>query len=409
MVLQSRADSARRTFMLAGAAGFLCFGAWSPLALVFYTLHMHLPVVGVGTSMTAGTVGGVLASTWAAGHLSDKYGPLRTQSMGALLQAVAEIMVMTPCHSLAVPASVAFVGVVGNTMYFTADTESVRRVARNAQECDKLFGWMASARLVSFGIGAGVGGLVLLLSKRFPSAWYVCIIACAGVLALVALTMWSLRRVDDQWVPYEDAEPCADDPPSYRDVVRQAPFMVFIFGQFSVAVVTLGQNMILALYILSVDLPRWSIPASITLGCVLSGVSPLLATRYASRLGKVRVLIVSSVGMAMGFALILLSGLVGVAAGIAVLLIGMVVFGAADGINAALGQATALSFAPKHLSGRHSSLQALSWTSGSIVAPALYTALLSANHFAPWVFGIAMAGATTVMYGWVRNRVPSGG
>ncbi|MBS9534658.1 MFS transporter [Mycobacterium sp. M1] len=397
--------SARRRFMGAGAMGFLAFGVWAPLALVFYTVYRGFSVAGTGAALTVGAGAAAVLSIRPAGVLSDRIGPLRAQSLGAVLQAIGAALTAAPVHSLALPAVVAFIGGAGNNIFFTADTEGIRRVSADTEQCDRMFAQMASARLVSFGLGAGFGGLVLMFERRHPWLWVAGVESCAVVLIAVAVVFWTLRHVDDTWIPYGDTEKCDDDPPSYASVLAETPFMVFVFGQFGVALVTMGLDSVLALYVLAVGLPRWSVPLSTAVACAVAAAVPLVVHRLAKRFGSVPMLMVAALAGAAAFVGYYLSGAVGLTAGVVVLTVASGLFGAADGTGAALGTAVALSFAPRHLSGRHASIHSASWSVGGVLAPMAYTTLFAGHASAPWLFSAGLMLLTFTAYAWVRRLV----
>ena len=394
---------ARRRFMTAGALGFLAFGVWAPLTVVFYTVHRGLPVAATGAALTAGAGTAAVLAIRPAGLLSDRIGPFATLTIGATVQALGAALTAVPVQSLALPALTAFLGSAGNSVFFTADTEAIRRVSADQRQCDRMFAQMASARLISFGLGAGFGGLVLMFEQRWPWLWVAGVETCAVVLAAVALLCATLRHIDDGWVPFDDTERCTDPPPSYTEVLRQSGFMVFVFGQFGVALVTIGLDSVLALYVLAVRLPRWSVPASTALACLVAAGAPMLAHRTAHRFGRLPVLTVAALLAAAAFGGYALAAVFGTA----VLIIAAVAFGAADGVGAALGSAVALSFAPRHISGRHASIHAGAWSLGGVLAPLVYTALFARHPVVPWLFSVALMLATAAAYAWARGTASS--
>lgn len=391
--------------MGAGALGFLAFGVWGPLSLVFYTVYRGFSVAGTGTALTVGAGAAAALSIRPAGVLSDRIGPLRAQTIGAALQAVGAAVTAAPVDSLALPAAVAFIGGAGNNIFFTADTEGIRRVSADQEQCDRMFAQMASVRLVSFGLGAGFGGLILMFEKRLPWLWIAGVESCAVAFVAVAAVCWTLKHIDDTWVPYGDTKRCDDAPPSYRSVLRQAPFMVFVFGQFGVALVTMGLDSILALYVLAVGLPRWTVPLSTAAACAVAAAVPLVVHRMAKRFGSVPMLMAAALAGAVSFVGYHLAGEVGLTAGVVVLTAASCLFGAADGTGAALGTAVALSFAPRHLSGRHASIHAASWSVGGVLAPMTYTVLFAQHTAAPWLFSVGLMLLTFTAYAGVRRLV----
>lgn len=181
-----------------------------------------------------------------------------------------------------------------------------------------------------------------------------------------------------------------------------------VLRQFLVAVVTIGLDTVLALYVIQVGLPRWSIAVSVALSCAISGIVPLIAVKMYKRFGKVSIITASAAVCAVSMIGYAFAGYVGALYGVALLLSSALLFGAADGINAALGNAIALAFAPKHLSGSHSAWVSGSWNVGNVIAPMLYTTLLYTGVYVPWLFGAVVMTVATAVYWSVRKYVPVG-
>lgn len=394
----------QKTFMGFGALGFIAFGTWVPLMLVFYVVYVGLPIAGTGLAITVGAFAAVVSTTHLAGKASDRFGAFRTLSFGAVGQALAASMTLIPLHGLALPAMVTFIGTVGNGFYFTADTEAIRRISADEKQSDQMFSWMASVRVIGFGLGAGIGGVVLLFEEHRPWLWFLTFGGVSLCMAIASIGMFSLRHIDVSWIPHGFEEAVHDKPPTMREAICNPAFGVFIFGVTAVSIVTLMMDNVLALYVIGANIPIWTIPSCITLACAMSAVTPFAVPRLSEHFGKLTVLVVAAFICAAAYAGFGFTAFVGSVSAVIMLMSASTVYGVADGIAAALTNAVAISFAPKHLSGSHAAWHSAAWQIGSVVAPALSMRMLKWHIAAPWFLGTALACVSGFAYLWTRSK-----
>src|SRR5262249_33549429 len=106
--------------------------------------------------------------------------------------------------------------------------------------------------------------------------------------------------VDEIWLPDRDSF-AADNLPRYRDVLRQRWFMVFIGGLFVVALVTVGMDVTLPVYLLSLGLPRWSSTVSYLVICILMVLAAQVIGHLSRIVGELRLLIGATVSLAAAY------------------------------------------------------------------------------------------------------------
>jgi hypothetical protein len=226
----------------------------------------------------------------------------------------------------------------------------------------------------------------------------------AGISLVSAVLFWSLRYVDDMSLP---AAGVPAEPPRYRDVLRQGRFMVFIGGTFVMALVFVGMDVTLAVYLLSLGLPRWSAAVCCLVMCVLIGLAVQVVRWLSGVVGQLRLLICATIILATAYLVfIALTAVHGTTSLLLVLAPGLILFSIAAAIANSLAGNVMLSFAPAASSGRHGSLLHTAWALASTVAPGVYARLFTVARTLPWGFSAALLLVSAAPYTAVHRSRP---
>jgi hypothetical protein len=403
----ARADrvlAARRRFVAVAVLGMVGHGIWVPLMFLFFTLGRGLPLAGSGTAVTVGGCVALVFGTTVTWRVVDRIGPFRTKALAGVCDVPAFVGYLIT-HNLAEVAVFSALAAAADSLFFAADPEAVRRISIDAQQRVHTFAMLTSLRVMGFGLGAVLATLGLVVDVGSGWVWNVMVMFIAGINLVSAVLFWSLRHVDDIWSPGEGD--VTAEPPRYRDVLGQGWFMVFIGGTFVVALVTVGMDVTLPVYLLSVGLPRWSATVSYLVICIVIALAAQLVRRLSQVVGQLPLLIGSTVLLAAAY--LVLIGLTVVHGRVALLLVlaaGLVLFSLADATSNALASNVMLCFAPAASSGRHASLQQTAWALASTVAPGVYARLFAVARTSPWGFSAVLLVVSVAAYTAVHRSKP---
>jgi len=189
--------SSRTALLTALGADNAGSGLFLPVALLYVTRDVGLPLGAAGTVVALGTVAG-LAVPPVAGHLGDRIGPRRVV-VGAELGAVTYLA----ARGAAAVAAAAVLLAAGQQLFYSSLFALISDVAGDGPK-DRPFAVAAMVRSACFGLGglAAAG----LLSMAGPGAYRIAVAVdavsfavCALLLALLvsypgALEAWAGRR-----------------------------------------------------------------------------------------------------------------------------------------------------------------------------------------------------------------------
>ncbi|MDE9473189.1 MFS transporter [Xenorhabdus bovienii] len=128
-------------------------GIWRPIAIFYLVLVQELNIVEVGLAMTIGAIIALLIAGFPAGLLADKLGPSHSTLIGSLLRFIAfpwMIVVSTPWQ---ITVIVMFVS-IGERIFWCANPAAIRILfpAKNTQL--NVFAIINSCRNIGLGCGA---------------------------------------------------------------------------------------------------------------------------------------------------------------------------------------------------------------------------------------------------------------
>jgi hypothetical protein len=400
-----RLPAARRRFVAVAVLGTIGQGIWVPMMFLFFTLGRGFPLAGSGTAVTAGGCVGLVFGTTVTWRVVDRIGPFRTKALAGVCDVPAFVGYLIT-NNLAEVAAFSALAAMAASLFFAADPEAVRRISLDEQQRLHTFALLASLRVIGFGLGAVLATLGLVLDVDAGWVWDVMVMLIAAMNLVSAVLFWSLRYVDDIWVPDDNGDVTAE-PPRYRDVLRQGRFMIFVGGTFVVAMVVIGMDVTLPVYLLSLGLPRWSATVSYLVICVLIALAARVVHRLADVVGQLRLLISATIILATAYVVFIgLTAVHGTTRLLLVLALGLILFSLAHTISNTLASNVMLSFAPAASSGRHASLLHTAWALASTVAPGIYARLFTVARTLPWGYSAALLLVSGMAYTAVHRSRP---
>jgi MFS family permease len=164
-------------------------GLFLPVALLYVTRDVGLPLAAAGTVVALGTVAG-LAVPPAAGHLGDRIGPRRVVVGAELLQALGAVTYLAARGAVGVAAAAVLLA-AGQQLFYSSLFALISDVAGDGPK-DRPFAVAAMVRSACFGLGglAAAG----LLSVAGPGAYRIAVAVDAVSFAVCALVLALLVR-----------------------------------------------------------------------------------------------------------------------------------------------------------------------------------------------------------------------
>lgn len=179
-----RVMSSRTALLAALGADNAGSGLFLPVALLYVTRDVGLPLATAGTVVALGTVAG-LAVPPVAGRLGDRVGPRRVVVWAELLQALGAVTYLAARGAAAV-AVAALLLAAGQQLFYSSLFALISDVAGDGPK-DRPFMVAAMVRSACFGLGglAAAG----LLSVAGPAAYRVAVAVDAASFAVCALLL----------------------------------------------------------------------------------------------------------------------------------------------------------------------------------------------------------------------------
>ena len=184
----------RNRIVLLAALGADNFGSglFLPVALLYVTRVVGLPLAAAGTAVAAGTVAG-LAVPPVAGRLVDRVGPRRVVVGAELLQAHGAAVYLAAHGSVAVMVAAVLLA-AGQQLFYSSLFSLISDVAGSGPK-DRPFAVAAMVRAACFSMGGLAAGA--LLSVAGQAAYRIAVIADAASFLLCALLLAMLVRLPD--------------------------------------------------------------------------------------------------------------------------------------------------------------------------------------------------------------------
>lgn len=369
-------------------------GLFLPLALVYVTQVVGVPLVMAGTAVTLGTVGGLVVPPL-AGRLVDRVGPRAVVIVAQLLQAAGAGGYLLADGAGPVVAAAVLLA-TGQQLFYSSLFVLIADVAGDVPK-DRPFAEVGMVRAGCFGLGGLMAG-ALLTWLGTGGYWILLVLdavtffVAASVLALFVQLARPHRQACERSVK----------------VLRDRPYLALILfsGLFGLSL----EFFLIGTPVFVLDRlhgPAWLPGAILALLTVLTSVGGTLALRLTARLSRITAM---RAGSALFAAWCLVSlGVLLVPDGwrVVYLLGSTLIFAAGDLVFGPRSGALAEAAAPPVARGRYLAAYQYAFTVAQVLAPAV-VALFSVADWLPWVLVGACAGLAVAGLGTLGSRLPAG-
>ncbi|HET6708813.1 MFS transporter [Amycolatopsis sp.] len=368
-------------------------GLFLPLALVYVTRVVGVPLAVAGTAVTLGAVG-ALAVPPLAGRLVDRVGPRAVVIGAQLLQAAGAGAYLVADGAGSVVAAAVLLS-AGQQLFYSSLFVLIADVAGDGPK-DRPFAQVGMVRAACFGLGGLAAGA--LLTWLGDSAYRVALVvdvltffAAAMLLAFFVRLARPHRQVCERSVR----------------VLRDRPYLALIVfsGLFGLSL----DFFLIGTPVFVLDRlhgPAWLPGVLLALLTLLTSVGGTLALRLTARLTRIAAM---RLGSALFAAWCLVSlGVLVVPEGwrVGYLLVATLVFAAGDLVFGPRSGALAEAAAPPVARGRYLAAYQYAFTVAQVIAPAV-VALFSVADWLPWVLVGACAGVAVAGLGKLGSRLPA--
>jgi MFS family permease len=369
-------------------------GLFLPLALVYVTQVVGLPLVMAGTAVTLGAVGGLVIPPL-AGRLVDRVGP-RTVVIGAqVLQAAgAGAYLFADSAGLVVAATVLLAA--GQQLFYSSLFVLIADVAGDVPK-DRPFAEVGMVRAASFGLGGLVAGA--LLTWLGTTGYRIALAVDAATFFVAASILACFVHL---------ARPHREHGERSVRVLRNRPYLALILfsGLFGLSL----DFFLIGMPVFVLDRlhgPAWLPGAILALLTVLTSLGGTLALRLTARLSRIAAMRAGSALFAAWCLVSLGVLLVPDEWHVVYLLVSTLVFAAGDLVFGPRSGALAEAAAPPVARGRYLAAYQYAFTVAQVIAPAV-VALFSVADWLPWVLVGSCAGLAVAGLGALGSRLPAG-
>jgi MFS family permease len=400
-VLLSSSDLRRNRGALLVALGVdnLGSGSFLPVALLYVTRVVGLPLAVAGTVVAAGTVAG-LGVPPAAGRLIDRVGPLRVVVAAEVVQALGALAYLAARGTAGVVAAAVLLA-AGQQLFYSSLFSLIADVAGDGPK-DRPFAVAGMVRAACFSAGGLAAGGLLTLAG--PAAYRIGVIADAVSFAVCALLLALLVRVPRP--ARRDAGGGVRAGAARRGPLSDPPFLAVIaatgLAALSVDFFLSGMSV----YVLGELHGRpWLPGATLALSAGLSGAGGTAALRVTRRLRRTTTMALGA-GLYVAWCGACLAALAvppgwrpaDLLAATAVMALACLAFQRANALAEAV--------APTAARGRYLAAFQYAFTVPGVIAPAV-VALYSVTVWLPWLLVAASAAAAAVLVRWLSGRLPA--
>lgn len=351
-------------------------GLFLPLAILYATRVIGLPLSAAGTAIAIGTFAGVLVPPL-AGRLVDRIGPRPVVIAAQLLQAAGAGVYLT-ANGLGLTVAAALLLALGQQSFYSALFALIADASEDGPR-DNAFARVAMVRSASFGFGALVAGALLVNVGRTGLRTAVGVDALSFVVAAAVLAVLVVAR------PHRAAGQPADFTEHLGGVLSNRPYLALIALTALVALTTDFFLIGLPVYLLDeLHAPGWLPGAALAGLTVITSTCAAAVVRATDRLSR-------TTTMALGAATYTVWSLVTLAAVLVrAPLLPAWIFGttlilaAASLLFGARTNALAEAAAPRASRGRHLAAFQYAFTAAGIVAPAVVS-LFAVAVWLPWL------------------------
>jgi MFS family permease len=369
-------------------------GLFLPLALVYVTQVVGVPLAMAGTAVTLGTVGGLVVPPL-AGRLVDRVGPRAVVIGAQLLQAAGAGAYLLADGAGPVVAAAVLLS-TGQQLFYSCLYVLIADVAGDVPK-DRPFAEVGMVRAGCFGLGGLVAGA--LLTWLGAGGYRIALLLDVATFVVAASILAFFVQL---------ARPHRQDGEGSARVLRDRPYLALILfsGLFGLSL----DFFLIGTPVFVLDRlhgPAWLPGAILALLTVLTSVGGTLALRLTAHLSRITAM---RAGSALFAAWCLVSlGVLLVPDGwrVVYLLASTLVFAAGDLVFGPRSGALAEAAAPPVARGRYLAAYQYAFTVAQVLAPAV-VALFSVANWLPWVLVGACAGLAVAGLGMLGSRLPAG-
>ena len=368
-------------------------GLFLPLALVYVTQVVGVPLAVAGTAVTLGTVGGLVVPPL-AGRLVDRVGP-RVVVIGAqLLQAAGAGAYLLADGAGPVVAAAVLLS-TGQQLFYSSLFVLIADVAGDVPK-DRPFAEVGMVRAGCFGLGGLVAGA--LLTCLGAGGYRIALLLDVATFFVAASILALFVRL---------ARPREQHRERSVKVLRDRPYLALILfsGLFGLSL----EFFLIGTPVFVLDRmhgPAWLPGAILALLTVLTSVGGTLALRLTAHLSRITAMRAGSALFAVWCLVSLGVLLVPDGWRVAYLLASTLIFAAGDLVFGPRSGALAEAAAPPVARGRYLAAYQYAFTVAQVLAPAV-VALFSVADWLPWVLVGTCAGLAVAGLGMLGSRLPA--
>ncbi|MEO3778477.1 MFS transporter [Micromonospora sp. B11E3] len=393
----SARGSMRLRYMTAMVVDATGSGMYLPISLLYFHHVTGLPIVQVGTIMSAAALLS-LVSNPVAGILVDRLGARAVVIGGYLLRAAG--FASYPLVDSPVPMFFAVAVVALGDGSFPPSIQSlVAEIARGADR-DRLIAAQRSLR----NAGLGLGGLLAAAALGWGSdVAYQAIVLTSGAAFLVTA---GLMRTIAAPPPAHDSS--ARVRRGYRLVFRNRPFLALTLLNVPTAFGYMVLSVSLPVYVTQ-DLGAPNSIVGVLYAVNTIGIAALQipVSGYLTRFRRTRAVALGGAVFCMSFLLFEALGLVSSdRALIAGVFAATVLFTVGELLHGATASALVANAAPEYTRGRHLAVYQLSWAVPTALAPAVLTSLLTLSPAVMWLVLAAGVAGSALTLTRLEPRLP---
>ncbi|MFB9903181.1 MFS transporter [Allokutzneria oryzae] len=369
-------------------------GLFLPLALVYVTQVVGLPLGTAGTVVALGTAFGLLVPP-VAGRFVDRVGPRPVVITSQLLQAAGAFAYLV-ADGVVLVVLAALLLAAGQQLFYSSLFALIADVA-GSESKDRAFAVVGMVRAGSFGAGALAAGGLLTVAGPFGfqvavAADAVSFLGCAVLLAA--------------WVRVEHV-PRHQDSPALARLLTDRPYLALIGITGLVALST--DFFLVGVPVYAIDQlsgPLWLPGAALALHTAVTSVGGTAALRVTNRFSRTTAMAIGAGLVALWCVVSLVAVLLplewrpgAVLASTSVLSVGGLFF-------AARGNAIAVEIAPQEVRGRYLAAFQYAYTVPGFVTPAV-VGLFSVSVWLPWMIVAVCSAVAVVALPRLARRLPA--
>lgn len=375
-------------------------GVFMPVSILYFLKTTDVGTARVGLAMSiaaACAVPFVLVS----GMLVDRFGAKRIILLANLIQVLAYVSYLWAQTFWAIVA-VETLAALGQSAFWSAYSPLVA-ASTPPDEREIWFGFLGALRNVGFAIGGLGAGVAVAIGT--PAAYHALVLLNAASYALAFLVLARVPGGERVVVPQDADTPRAG---GWGVLARDRPFLGLVATNAAYALCTVSLNVAMPVYVVDVlDLPGWVAGALFFVNTVMVGLGQGLIVRRMNGHQRHRVILLGFTMYAAGFLALALSGTLPVAIAVVAVLVSVAIYTLGELLGGPPLSAASVDAAPAAYRGRYLSAYQLSWVAASIIAPALYLALLAHDRFSVWAALIATAALGSLGVRALAPRLPA--